>query len=35
MSAAAFGGNFGEIDEDDMAWARKEVDRIEGARVFA
>ena len=27
MAAAAFGGNFGEIDEEDMAWAKKEVDR--------
>lgn len=31
MAAAAFGGNFGEIDEDDMGWARQEIDRIEGA----
>jgi hypothetical protein len=35
MSAAAFAGNFGEIDEEDIAWARNEVDRIEGTRVSA
>jgi len=35
MAAAAFGGNFGEIDEDDLAWAQKEVDRIESRRVAA
>jgi len=29
MAAAAFGGNFGEINEDDIAWARNEIDRIE------
>ena len=31
MAAAAFAGNIGEIDEEDMAWARKEVDRIEAS----
>ncbi len=30
IAAGAFGGNIGEIDEDDMAWARNEIDRIEG-----
>lgn len=29
MSAAAFAGNIGEIDENDMIWARREIDRIE------
>ncbi len=29
MAAAAFGGNFGEIDEHDIAWAHSEIDRIE------
>jgi hypothetical protein len=29
MAAAAFAGNFGELDEDDLAWAKKEIDRIE------
>lgn len=29
MAAAAFGGNVGEIDENDMSWAHNEVDRIE------
>jgi hypothetical protein len=33
IAAAAFGGNFGEIDENDMAWARKEIDRIEQVSV--
>jgi hypothetical protein len=32
MAAAAFGSNFGELDEEDLAWARKEIDRIEAAR---
>ena len=35
LAAAAFGGGIGELDEDDMAWARKEVDRIEGASATA
>jgi hypothetical protein len=29
MTASAFGGNFGEIDEDDIAWAHSVIDRIE------
>jgi len=32
MAPAAFGGNFGEIDEDDIVWARAEIDRIEEIR---
>jgi hypothetical protein len=32
MAAAAFAGNFGELDEEDFAWAKKEIDRIETAR---
>ena len=39
MAAAAFGGNRGEIDEDDVVWARNEIDRIEreslGSRLIA
>jgi len=35
MAAAAFGGNVGEIDEDDVAWARKEIDRIDRVKVPA
>ena len=35
MSAAAFGGNFGEIDEDDIAWAKIEIDRIDQSRAVA
>jgi hypothetical protein len=35
MEAAAFAGNVGEIDEEDMAWAIKEVDRIESERALA
>ncbi len=35
MAAAAFGSNFGEIDEEDMVWAKHEVDRIERSRVAA
>ncbi len=29
MAAAAFGGAFGEVDEEDVAWAMAEIDRIE------
>ena len=29
LSAAAFGGNIGELDEEDISWAKSEVDRIE------
>jgi hypothetical protein len=35
MSAAAFAGGIGEIDEVDMSWAQQEIDRIEGVRALA
>lgn len=35
LSAAAFGSNIGELDEDDMAWAHSEIDRIERHRPSA
>jgi len=35
MSAAAFGGSIGELDEDDIAWAQQEIDKIEKESVSA
>ncbi len=32
LAAAAFGANFAEIDEDDVAWAKEQVAILEGAQ---